>query len=51
MVDQDSEFDGQTSRLSPLGGTESAFIALAESFARLGHEVSAMSKVRKSIFF
>jgi len=49
MVDQDSEFDGKTVKLHPLGGTESAFISLAEAFAKLGHEVIAMSKISKSI--
>jgi len=51
MLDHDSAFDGKTSRSSPLGGTESAFIALAEAFADLGHEVIAMTKISKQIFF
>ena len=51
MIDHDSAFDGKTSRSAPLGGTESAFIALAESFAKLGHEVNAMTKTPKQVLF
>ena len=51
MVDHDSAFNGKTSRSAPLGGTESAFIALAESFAKLGHEVIAMTKTSNKIIY
>jgi len=51
MVDHDSEFDGKTARSFPLGGTESAFISLAEAFAMLGHEVIAKSRISKDICY
>jgi glycosyltransferase involved in cell wall biosynthesis len=44
MVDQDSDFNGLTYRKKPLGGTESAFVLLAESFAKIGHKVIALTK-------
>jgi len=47
MVDQDSKFDGKTARCFPLGGTESAFVSLAEAFAKLGHEVLQSQKLIK----
>lgn len=51
MVDQDSKFDGKTARCFPLGGTESAFVSLAEAFAKLGHEVIAKSKINKGVYY
>ena len=44
MVDQDSEFNGRSYRDFPLGGTESAFVLLAEAFAKIGHEVIALTR-------
>ena len=51
MMDQDSEFNGETARVSPLGGTESAFVSLAEAFAKLGHNVVAMTKITKDLVY
>ena len=50
-MDQDSEFNGETARVSPLGGTESAFVSLAEAFAKLGHDVVAMTKSTKDFVY
>lgn len=41
LADQGIAFDGRTPLERPLGGAESAMVALAQSFARLGHEVEA----------
>lgn len=41
MADQGIAFDGQTPTERPLGGAESAFIALGQAFAKLGHAVEA----------
>ena len=46
MVDQDSEFNGRTYKDLPLGGTESAFVLLAEAFAKIGHKVFALTKIK-----
>ena len=49
MVDQDSNFNGLSYRKRPLGGTETAFVLLAESLSKLGHKVIALTKSSKSI--
>jgi glycosyltransferase involved in cell wall biosynthesis len=49
MVDQDSDFNGWSYRKKPLGGTETAFVLLAESLSKLGHKVIALTKSSKSI--
>ncbi len=41
MADDGIRFDGTTPELGPLGGAETAFIALAEALARRGHRVLA----------
>ncbi len=41
LADQGISFDGRTPRERPLGGAESAFVALSEAMASLGHEVEA----------
>lgn len=41
MADDGIRFDGATPELGPLGGAETAFIALAEALARRGHRVQA----------
>ncbi|MGE3143899.1 MAG: glycosyltransferase [Hyphomonadaceae bacterium] len=43
MADMGVPFDGHTPQERPLGGAESAFIALAEALAALGHAVEARS--------
>ena len=44
MVDQDFEFNGRSYREFPLGGTETAFVLLAEAFVKNGHRVIALTK-------
>ena len=39
MADDGSVFDGTTPERAPLGGTQAAFLALAEAFAARGHGV------------
>lgn len=41
MADDGIAFDGRTPEKGPLGGAESAFVALAEALARRGHSVLA----------
>ncbi len=41
LADDGIRFDGATPELGPLGGAETAFIALAEALARRGHRVQA----------
>jgi glycosyltransferase involved in cell wall biosynthesis len=43
MADDGIRFDGRTPEQAPLGGAESAFVALAEAFARRGHRVMAFT--------
>ena len=50
MVDQDSDFNGRSYREKPLGGTETAFVLLAESLSKLGHKVVALTKSSKAVF-
>ena len=44
MADDGIAFDGRTAATGPLGGAETAFVALAEALARRGHEVRAYSR-------
>ncbi|MBT7077651.1 MAG: glycosyltransferase family 1 protein, partial [Pelagibacterales bacterium] len=44
MVDRDFEFNGRSYRELPLGGTETAFVLLAEAFVKNGHRVIALTK-------
>lgn len=41
MADDGIAFDGRTAEAGPLGGAETAFVALAEALARRGHDVEA----------
>ena len=43
MADDGIAFDGRTAEAGPLGGAETAFVALAEALAARGHRVSARS--------
>jgi glycosyltransferase involved in cell wall biosynthesis len=43
MADDGVAFDGRSAAAGPLGGAETAFVALAEAFAARGHEVAALS--------
>ena len=44
MADDGLAFDGRSPEIGPLGGAESAFVALAEALARRGHAVQAYTK-------
>jgi glycosyltransferase involved in cell wall biosynthesis len=41
MADASIPFDGATAEVGPLGGAETAFVALAEALAARGHQVEA----------
>jgi len=49
MADDGIVFDGRTPEKSPLGGAESAFIAVAEALVRRGHSVMAATNCRDSV--
>ena len=44
MADDGIAFDGRSAAAGPLGGAETAFVALAEAFAARGHKVEARSR-------
>jgi glycosyltransferase involved in cell wall biosynthesis len=44
MADGGIAFDGATAEAGPLGGAETAFVALAEALAARGHDVRAFSR-------
>ena len=44
MADDGIAFDGRTAEQGPLGGAETAFVALAEALAARGHRVEARSQ-------
>jgi glycosyltransferase involved in cell wall biosynthesis len=46
MADDGIVFDGLTAEAGPLGGAETAFVALAEALAARGHQVEARSRCR-----
>lgn len=46
MADDGIAFDGATAEDGPLGGAETAFVALAEALARRGHEVAVRNRPR-----
>ena len=46
MADDSVNFDGRTAAAGPLGGAETAFVALAEALAARGHRVEARSNCR-----
>ena len=46
MADDGIAFDGMMAEAGPLGGAETAFVALAEALAARGHEVLARSNCR-----
>src|SRR5947208_6838668 len=49
MADDGIAFDGRTAAAGPLGGAETAFVALAEAFAARGHRVEARSQCRAPV--
>lgn len=46
MADDGIAFDGAMAEAGPLGGAETAFVALAEALAARGHQVAARSNCR-----
>src|SRR5689334_7260459 len=44
MADDGIAFDGLTAETGPLGGAETAFVALAEALAARGHRVEARNR-------
>ncbi|MBV9859530.1 MAG: glycosyltransferase [Alphaproteobacteria bacterium] len=49
MADDGIAFDGAMAESGPLGGAETAFVALAEALARRGHRVEARSNCRAAL--
>ncbi|HEX6442304.1 MAG TPA: glycosyltransferase family 4 protein [Stellaceae bacterium] len=49
MADDGIAFDGTTAEAGPLGGAETAFVALAEALAARGHRVEARSNCRAAL--
>ena len=49
MADDGIAFDGATAAAGPLGGAETAFVALAEALAARGHDVEARSNCRAAL--
>src|SRR4051812_23368692 len=49
MADDGIAFDGQSVAAGPLGGAETAFVALAEALAGRGHRVEARSHCRAAL--
>ena len=44
MADDGIDFDGLMAETAPLGGAETAFVALAEALAARGHRVEARNR-------
>ena len=49
MADDGIAFDGATAEAGPLGGAETAFVALAEALVARGHDVRAFSRGAASL--
>jgi glycosyltransferase involved in cell wall biosynthesis len=49
MADDGIVFDGRSAEAGPLGGAETAFVALAEALAARGHRVEARSQCRTTL--
>jgi glycosyltransferase involved in cell wall biosynthesis len=49
MADDGIPFDGRMAEEGPLGGAETAFVALAEALAARGHRVEAKSRCRAAL--
>jgi glycosyltransferase involved in cell wall biosynthesis len=49
MADDRVAFDGLTAETAPLGGAETAFVALAEALAARGHRVEARNRCRRAV--
>jgi glycosyltransferase involved in cell wall biosynthesis len=51
MADDGIAFDGATAAAGPLGGAETAFVALAEALAARGHHVEARTNCRAPVCY
>jgi glycosyltransferase involved in cell wall biosynthesis len=49
MADHGVAFDGRTAEAGPLGGAETAFVALAEALAARGHRVAVRNHCRAAL--
>jgi glycosyltransferase involved in cell wall biosynthesis len=49
MADDGIAFDGAMAETAPLGGAETAFVALAEALAARGHRVEARNRCRTAV--
>src|SRR5271165_1908477 len=49
MADDGIAFDGVMAERAPLGGAETAFVALAEALAARGHQVEARNRCRAAV--
>jgi len=49
MADDGIAFDGAMAETAPLGGAETAFVALAEALAARGHQVDARNRCRAAV--
>src|SRR5271166_317641 len=49
MADDGIAFDGVMAERAPLGGAETAFVALAEALAARGHQVEARNRCRTAV--
>jgi glycosyltransferase involved in cell wall biosynthesis len=49
MADDGIAFDGLMAETAPLGGAETAFVALAEALAARGHQVEARNRCRAAV--
>jgi glycosyltransferase involved in cell wall biosynthesis len=49
MADDGIAFDGKMAETAPLGGAETAFVALAEALARRGHRVEVRNRCRTEL--
>jgi glycosyltransferase involved in cell wall biosynthesis len=49
MADDGIAFDGAMAETAPLGGAETAFVALAEALAARGHQVEARNRCRTAV--
>jgi glycosyltransferase involved in cell wall biosynthesis len=49
MADDGIAFDGVMAETAPLGGAETAFVALAEALAARGHQVEAHNRCRTAV--
>ena len=49
MADDGIAFDGMLAETAPLGGAETAFVALAEALAARGHQIEARSRCRAAV--